>query len=69
MKSFKEHLDNNEIDQGIDESILHGFAVERKLKSALTKIKSTDDTNEKLDILMAALHFSVGSIAYNLQKK
>jgi len=61
MKTYKQFTNNN---QSIDEGILFGIAIERKLKSALTKVKATDDTNEKLDILMKALHFSIGSLAY-----
>jgi len=66
MKTYSEFM--NEIEEPLDESALHGIAVERKLKAALQAVKATDDANEKLDILMKALHFGIGSIALNLTK-
>ena len=65
MKTYKEFTTNepDSIDEGINAS---GIFVERKLKAALNAVKSTDDTNEKLDLIIQALHFSLGSIALNL---
>jgi len=63
MKTYKEFTDEQ-----LDEGVIFGIAIERKLKAALTKVKATDNTNEKIDILMKALHFSIGSLAFELQK-
>jgi len=64
MKTFKEFSD----EQVLDEGVVFGIAIERKLKSALSKVQSTNDTNKKIDILMKAIHFSIGSLALQLQK-
>jgi len=69
MKTYKQFVDESITTEAtIDEGLIFGIAVERKLKSALKKLQATDDTNEKIDILMKSLHFSIGSMAMNLNK-
>ena len=65
MKTYKEFTSDgpDSIDEGITAS---GIFVERKLKAALNAVKATNNTNEKLDLIIKALHFSLGSIALTL---
>ena len=64
MKTYREF--RSELQAPLDENVLYGIAIERKLKAALQAVKSTNDTNKKIDVLMKSLHFSIGSIALNL---
>lgn len=64
MKTYKEFTSNEP--EPLDEGITaNGIFVERKLKAALNAVKATDDTNEKLDLIIKALHYALGSIALN----
>ena len=67
-KTYKEFISESQTDQILDEALVYGIAVERKLKVKMNQIHSTNDTNKKLDLLAEALHFSLGSIALNLTK-
>jgi len=69
MKTYKQFIDNKQNIEPVDEGVLFGIAIERKLKSALLAVKATDDIGQKLDILMKSLHFSIGGLAYELQKR
>lgn len=66
MKTYKEFLNPSITIEHIDEGMIAGVAIERKLKTALQSIKSADDVGEKIDILMKALHFALGSMALEL---
>ena len=65
MKTYKQF--NDEVDH-LNEATLFSVVIERKLKSAVNKIHATNDTNKKLDLLASALHFSLGSLALQLNK-
>lgn len=71
MKTYQQFI--NEIKEPdevipLDEATLFAIAIERKLKSAVNKIHATNDTNKKIDLLATALHFSLGSLALQLNK-
>jgi len=65
MKTYKEFMNN---ENELNEITSMGIAVERKLSSAVTKIKSTNDISKKLDLLIQAIHFSIASIALEVTK-
>jgi len=67
-KTYKEFISEGNKDQTLDESVVYGLAIERKLKVKMNQVHSTNDTNKKLDLIAEALHFSLGSIALNLTK-
>ena len=68
MKTYKQFLCDCQNTNNIDEGLLFGVAIERKLKDTLRAVQSTDDVGKKINLLMKGLHFSLGSIAYELHK-
>lgn len=68
MKTYRQLIKELETANKIDEGILFGVAIERKLKAILSTIKVTDDVGEKINLLMKGLHFSLGGMAYELHK-
>ena len=68
MKTYKQFIQHSAMTNNIDEGLIFGIAIERKLQRLLRVIKSTDDVGEKIDLLMKGLHFSLGSMAYELHK-
>ncbi|PHS69512.1 MAG: hypothetical protein COB23_06050 [Methylophaga sp.] len=68
MKTYKQFTHDIKVIEQTNEGLLFAVAIERKLKSALTAVHSTNDIAKKIDILMKTLHFSLGSMAYQLQK-
>ena len=69
MKTYKEFNTDKQVDEEqIDEATMMSLAIERKLKAASSQIKSTKDVSDKIDLLADVLHFSLGAIAFNLNK-
>jgi hypothetical protein len=68
MKTYKQFIQHDATTIKIDEGLIFGIAIERKLQRLLRDIKSTDDVGEKIDLLMKGLHFSLGGMAYELHK-
>ena len=68
MKTYKELISQDINKNTIDEGLIFGIAIERKLKATLKAVQATDDIGRKLDLLMKGLHFSLGGMAYELHK-
>jgi len=70
MKTLKEFMpDKNQIaDNELNEITAMGVVSAIKLQKAVSRIKSTNDTNEKIDLLTKALVFSLGALSLQLQK-
>jgi len=70
MKTLKEFMpDKNQIaDNELNEITAMGVVSAIKLQKAVSRIKSTNDTNEKIDLLTKALVFSLGTLSLQLQK-
>jgi len=70
MKTLKEFVsDKNQIaDNELNEITAMGVVSAVKLQKAVSRIKSTNDTNKKIDLLTKALVFSLGTLSLQLQK-
>jgi len=68
MKTYQEFMKQDVELYNVNEGLIFGIAIERKLKYTLQAVKSTNDINKKIDLLMKGLHFSLGGIAYELHK-
>jgi len=66
MKTYKQYL-LSEVD--INERTAMGWVSAAKLQKSLSKIKSTDDTNKKIDALAQSVIFALGTISLGLNKK
>jgi hypothetical protein len=68
MKTYKQFVQHDATTNNIDEGLMFGVAIERKLKAVLRDVRATDDVGDKIDLLMKGLHFSLGGMAYELHK-
>jgi hypothetical protein len=67
MKKYKEIIENEE--NILNEGLITGLAVERKINSLKSKIKTENDIGKKIDLLATALHYGFAGLLLQLNKK
>jgi len=68
MKKYKEIIDN-ETEDLLNEGLITGLAIERKIKSLTSKIKTEKNIEKKIDLLATALHLGFATLLLQLNKK